>query len=176
MVATANTSVKPNMKDLAIREMRPEDWEAVRAIYADGIATGQATFETEVPDWESWDAAHLPFGRLVAIGPDSILGWAALSAVSKRRAYAGVAEVSVYVAAGNRGRGIGRSLLTELIAESERNGIWTLQAVVCPENVATSALHKRCGFREAGRRERISQLNGTWRDTILLERRSTKVG
>jgi L-amino acid N-acyltransferase YncA len=176
MVATANTSVKPHMKALVIREMTPEDWEAVRAIYAGGIATGQATFETEVPGWESWDAGHLPFGRLVALGPDSILGWAALSAVSKRRAYAGVAEVSVYVAAGNRGRGIGRSLLTELITASEKNGVWTLQAAVFPENAATIALHKRCGFRETGRRERISKLNGTWRDTILLERRSGEVG
>jgi phosphinothricin acetyltransferase len=176
MVAGFDISVKPHMKALAIRKMLPEDWKAVRAIYAEGIATGQANFETETPAWESWDRSHLPFACLVAETAEVIAGWAALSPVSQRKAYAGVAEVSVYVAAADRGRGIGRALLRELIAASETEGIWTLQAVVFPENAATIALHKGCGFREVGRRERIGKLNGTWRDTILLERRSNKVG
>ena len=156
--------------------MTAGDWEAVRAIYLEGIATGDATFETEAPSWETWDAAHLTFPRLVARADDSVIGWAALSPVSRRKAYAGVAEVSVYVATHNRGKGVGRSLLERLIHESEQGGIWTLQAAVFPENAATIALHKRCGFREVGRRERISKLHGIWRDTILLERRSKVVG
>ena len=156
--------------------MKPEDWPSVRAIYLEGIATGQATFEAEAPSWEQWDAAHLPFARLVAGDGNRVIGWAALSPVSKRRAYQGVAEVSVYVAERSRGKSIGRALLERLIHESEQNGIWMLQAAVFPENAATLALHKRCGFRAVGRRERISKLNGAWRDTILLERRSQKVG
>lgn len=169
-------SVKPYMKNFSMREMTAEDWPAVSAIYAEGIATGQATFETETPAWESWDSSHLPCARLVAPQQEAIVGWAALSPVSKRRAYAGVAEVSVYVAESARGKGIGRVLLESLVRESEKHGIWTLQAVVFPENTATIALHKRCGFSEVGRRERISKLNGAWRDTILLERRSREVG
>jgi L-amino acid N-acyltransferase YncA len=176
MIATADISVKPYMKNFSIREMAAEDWEAVSAIYAEGIGTGQATFETEIPAWESWDSSHLPCARLVAHELDAMVGWAALSPVSKRRAYVGVAEVSVYVAESDRGRGIGRVLLESLVRESEKCGIWTLQAVVFSENAATVALHKRCGFREVGRRERISKLNGDWRDTILLERRSMEVG
>jgi phosphinothricin acetyltransferase len=176
MIAIADISVKPYMKNFSVREMAAGDWEAVRAIYAKGIATGQATFETEIPAWESWDSSHLPFARLVAHQQDAIVGWAALSPVSKRRAYAGVAEVSVYVGESNRGKGIGRVLLESLVRESERHGIWTLQAVVFSENAATVTLHKGCGFREVGRRERISKLNGAWRDTILLERRSMEVG
>ncbi len=163
------------MNDCTVAPMRPEDWERVRAIYLEGVATGQATFETQAPAWEGWDRTHLPVARLVGRVADEIAGWAALSAVSQRKAYAGVAEVSVYVAAGSRGRGIGRALLTHLITESEKNGIWTLQAVVFPENAATVALHRGCGFREVGRRERISKLNGLWRDTVLLERRSQEV-
>ena len=156
--------------------MAAADWPLIRGIYLEGIATGEATFETEAPSWEEWDAAHLSFGRLVARAGENVSGWAALSPVSRRKAYAGVAEVSVYVAARNRGKGVGRALLDRLIEESEQNGIWTLQAAVFPENAATLALHKRCGFREVGRRERISKLNGRWRDTILLERRSRIVG
>jgi len=156
--------------------MLSSDWERVRAIYLEGIATGQATFETEAPTWETWDAGHLAGARLVARKGETIAGWAALSRVSQRRAYAGVAEVSVYVGEDQRGSGIGGALLEALIVESETNGIWTLQAVVFPENLATIALHKRCGFREVGRRERISKLNGVWRDTILLERRSQRIG
>ena len=156
--------------------MAADDWLAVRTVYLEGIATGEATFETEAPSWEAWDSGHLSFGRLVARDGDSVIGWAALSPVSQRKAYSGVAEVSVYVAAHSRGKGVGQALLERLIRESEQNGIWTLQAAVFPENAATLALHKRCGFREVGRRERISKLNGNWRDTILLERRSRAVG
>ena len=164
------------MSGFTIEPMSAGDWPAVRAIYLEGIATGAATFETEAPSWEEWDAAHLSFARLVARAGDHVSGWAALSPVSRRKAYAGVAEVSVYVAADSRGKGVGRALLDRLIQESEQNGIWTLQAAVFPENAATLALHQRCGFREIGRRERISTLNGSWRDTILLERRSRTVG
>lgn len=176
MIAEPHISVKPNMSGLTIAPMRAGDWPAVRAIYLEGIATGEATFETEAPSWEEWDAAHLSFARLVARAGDNVSGWAALSPVSRRKAYAGVAEVSVYVAAASRTKGVGRALLERLIQESGQNGIWTLQAAVFPENAATLALHKRCGFREVGRRERISTLNGSWRDTILLERRSRTVG
>jgi|ERR1044072_6245619 phosphinothricin acetyltransferase len=176
MIATDNISVKPYITDNPIVAMAPGDWEAVARIYQEGIATGEATFETVAPSWASWDAAHLPFARLVAREKNEIVGWAALSQVSRRAAYAGVAEVSVYVAAACRGRGVGRALLERIILESEAHGVWTLQAVVFSENAATLALHKGCGFREVGRRERISKLQGHWRDTILLERRSTTVG
>jgi phosphinothricin acetyltransferase len=164
------------MGGLAIEGMRPGDWPQVREIYLEGIATGHATFETDAPSWEVWGDAHLGFARLVARDGRKIPGWAALSPVSRRQAYAGVAEVSVYVAANDRNAGVGRALLEALITESEKNGIWMLQAVVFPENAATIALHLRCGFREVGRRERIGKLNGMWRDTILLERRSLLIG
>jgi len=160
-----------------VDEMRASDWEQVRAIYVAGIRTGHATFETEAPGWERWDEAHLPFARLVmrdgdaVRDSDAVVGWAALSAVSKREVYRGVAEVTVYVAESARGQGIGRALLEALIVESERNGIWTLQASIFPENTASVAIHRRCGFREVGRRERIARLHGVWRDTLLFERR-----
>lgn len=156
--------------------MRAGDWEQVRAIYLEGMATGQATFETEAPERERWQAAHLPFGRLVAREGEIVQGWAALGPVSGRPAYRGVAETSVYVGELYRGKGVGTSLLQTLIGESERNGIWTLQAVLFPENEASLQLHQRFGFRQVGRRERIARLNGLWRDTLLLERRSTQVG
>jgi phosphinothricin acetyltransferase len=156
--------------------MTPADWEAVRTIYVEGIATGQATFEVEAPSWEQWDAAHSSFARLVARRGESIAGWAALSPVSRRRCYAGVAEVSVYVGAAHRSRGIGEALLRAIIAESERHGIWTLQGATFPENAASRRLQAACGFREIGRRERVAQLDGVWRDTILTERRSPIVG
>jgi phosphinothricin acetyltransferase len=160
-----------------IEAMCSEDWEQVRAIYLEGIAGGQATFETEAPSHERWESSHLPFARLVARdGGGIVKGWAALSPVSSRGAYAGVAETSVYVGELHRGNGIGRTLLQSLISESEKNGIWMLQAVVFPENNASVALHKQLGFREVGRRERIARLNGVWRDTLLLERRSNVVG
>ena len=152
------------------------DWPAVRAIYLDGIATGQATFETEAPTWEEWDAGHLPHSRLAARVDGRLVGWAALSPVSKRSCYAGVAEASVYIAASHRRQGIGRELLHSLIAESERHGIWTLQGATFPENTASLRLQQSCGFRIVGLRERIGRLHGVWRDTVLTERRSPVVG
>ena len=159
-----------------IEAMQPADWQYVRAIYVQGIKTGNATFETEAPDWETWNGAHHLSCRLVARAGDSIIGWAALSSVSKRSVYAGVAEVSIYVAESARGKGLGRALLVRLIEESERNRIWTLQAGILAENRASLTLHKSCGFRQVGRRERIGKLNDEWRDVILLERRSAVVG
>jgi len=162
--------------DYSIDTFQASDWESARGIYQEGIATGNATFEAEAPDWETWDQNHLPFARLVARRENSVVGWAALSPVSRRRVYAGVAEVSVYVAASTRGEGVGRMLLGALIEEAERNGIWTLQAGIFPDNVASIALHNKCGFREVGTRERLGKLNGIWRDVVLLERRSRSVG
>ena len=156
--------------------MRATDWEQVRSIYLEGIASGNSTFETDAPSWQEWDESHLTIARLVMREGDKILGWAALGPVSKRRVYRGVAEVTVYVTENARGQGIGRALLEALISESERNGIWTLQASIFPENTASVELHLRCGFREVGRRERIAMLNGVWRDTLLFERRSGSVG
>ncbi len=156
--------------------MTPGDWPSVREIYADGIATGDATFESAVPEWESWDAGHLKACRLVAEDAGQVAGWAAISPVSDRCTYGGVAEVSVYVARKVRGRGVGRRLLERLIEESERHGIWTLQAGIFPENKASVALHERAGFRVVGTRERLGRLNGRWRDVLLLERRSTSTG
>ena len=156
----------------AIDSMQPEDWPQVRAIYQEGIATGHATFETSAPDWEHWDAGHLPNCRLVARRKQKIWGWAALSAVSRRQVYAGVAEVSIYVAAETRGQGLGNRLIAELIAASEASGIWTLQSSTFPENQASVAPHLKYGFREVGRRERVAKLHGHWRDTVVLERRS----
>ena len=162
--------------DFVIESMQPHDWEFVRGIYLEGLATGHATFETEAPNWDQWDAGHSPDCRLVARIPNGLLGWAALSPVSKRKVYAGVAEVSVYIGASARGRGVGGALIRELIEASERNGVWTLQSSVFPENQASIALHLRHGFRELGRRERVARLHGVWRDTVLLERRSRVVG
>lgn len=164
------------MRNWTIEAMQAADWQQVRTIYLEGIATGNATFETTAPEWEAWNAGHLPHSRLVARRNAELLGWAALSPVSSRCVYGGVAEVSVYVAASGRGQGIGYALLQALIAESERNGIWSLQAGILPENVASLAIHRRAGFREVGRRERLSKLNGVWRDVVLLERRSQIVG
>jgi phosphinothricin acetyltransferase len=164
------------MSPFLIEAMHPDDWPAVRSIYLEGIASGHATFETEAPSRRDWDASHYQFGRLVAREADRVVGWAALSPVSRRQAYSGVAEVSVYVAGDSRGKRIGRALLDQLICESEQNGIWTLQASVFPENTATIGLHRGCGFNEVGRRERIGKLNSTWRDTLLLERPSPRVG
>lgn len=155
-----------------IEEMAPGDWNEVRTIYVEGIATGNATFETGAPPWTRWDQEHLPSCRLVARSEEGVIGWAALSPVSRRPVYAGVVEVSVYVAAAARGRGVGRALIEDLIRQSEAAGIWTLQAGVFPENVASTALLKRCGFREVGVRERLGAGGGQWRDVLLLERRS----
>ncbi len=149
-----------------------DDWSFVRAIYEQGIATGDATFETGAPEWAHWDQSHLKACRLVAKKGDRVVGWAALSPVSGRCVYAGVAEVSVYVAESRRGLGVGKKLLQGLVAESELAGFWTLEAGIFPENKASIALHKSCGFRQVGYRERLGRLNGLWRDVILMERRS----
>jgi L-amino acid N-acyltransferase YncA len=167
-------AVKPPAMEII--PLGPGHWEDVRRIYEEGIATGHATFQTEAPSWEEWDRSHLPHSRLVVLEGDRVAGWAALTAVSGRCVYAGVAEVSVYVGSGARGRGMGKALLSALVEESERNGIWTLQAGIFPENSASLALHQSLGFRILGTRERIGKMNGTWRDTVLLERRSTITG
>ena len=156
--------------------MNSKDWPEVRRIYLEGIASGNATFEIDAPDWERWDQSHHQFARLVVSPANTVVGWAALSPASARAVYKGVAEVSVYVATAARGQGIGRVLLDALIQHSEDNGIWTLQASIFPENAASVELHRRFGFREVGRRERIAKLNGVWRDTVLFERRSSLVG
>jgi len=157
------------------RELRPSDWLRVREIYAEGIRGGNATFETETPSWEGWDAAH-PELRLVAERDGVIVGWAALSPASPRPCYRGVGEVSVYVAGEARDAGVGRELLEELVRRSEQAGYWTLTAGVFPENEASLRLHRTCGFREVGLRERVGRLRGVWRDVVLLERRSRTVG
>ena len=151
--------------------MTPGDWPAVEAIYAEGIATRLATFETATPTWEEFDAGRLPDHRLVAVDGSRIVGWAAVSPTSGRECYAGVVEHSVYVSAGARGRGVGRALMEALVASTDEAGIWTIQTSIFPENAASLALHLATGFRVVGRRERIAQLNGVWRDTLLLERR-----
>ena len=160
---------------MTITALLPEHWAAVKAIYEAGLATGNASFQTSAPSWEEWDAAHLKHSRLVALEDDIMLGWAALTPVSGRCVYAGVAEVSVYIDIARRGRGIGKALLQELIAESEKNGLWTLQAGIFPENTASVQLHEKCGFRQVGVREKIGKMGDRWRDTVLLERRSKTV-
>jgi len=162
--------------NVELSPMTVNHWPGVREIYLAGIAGGNATFETEAPSWEEWDAKHLTFGRIVAVVEDDVKGWAALSPVSTRAAYRGVAENSVYVAPEAQGRGLGRLLLQTLIVESEANGIWTLQTSIFPENVVSIQLHLVCGFKEVGYRERISRLNGVWRSTVFMERRSPIVG
>ncbi|MEO9966333.1 MAG: N-acetyltransferase family protein [Reichenbachiella sp.] len=151
----------------------PEHWPTVEQIYQDGIDTNQATFETKTPSWEDWDRGHLKSPRLVIFdGHQKLVGWAALSPVSSRAVYQGVAEVSIYVAIDQLGRGIGKLLLTELIDQAEKAGIYMLQAVTFPENKASVRLHTQLGFRMVGRREKIARQHGRWRDTVLLERRS----
>lgn len=162
--------------DFIIETMQEGDWGAVQSIYQEGIATGNATFETEAPDWETWDNNHLRGCRLVARAGDTVIGWAALSPVSRRPCYSGVAENSIYIAAVARGQGVGKTLLGALVAAAERDGIWTLQTSIFPENEASIAIHKACGFREVGRREGIARLHGVWRDTVFMERRSDVVG
>lgn len=164
-----------------VRPMRPEDWPAVQAIYSAGIASGQATFETEPPDWHHFDIGRLPDHRLIALDGETVLGWVAVSPVSARPVYAGVVEHSVYIAEAARGRGLGHLLLSALIASTEQAGIWTIQSSVFPENHASLALHAAHGFRQLGRRERIALMTygphaGQWRDTISLERRSHVAG
>jgi phosphinothricin acetyltransferase len=155
--------------------MTPDHWGAVRAIYLEGIATGDATFEQTAPEWAQWDRGHLTACRFVAISSGEVIGWAALSPVSPRPVYAGVAEVSIYVAARARGLGVGKALLRALIEASERHNLWTLQAGILPENVPSLALHTGVGFRIVGTRERLGRLDGRWRDVVLVERRSAVV-
>jgi L-amino acid N-acyltransferase YncA len=164
------------MCEVVIERLEPRHWERVRSIYLEGIATRNATFETTAPTWDEWNAQHAQVARLVACLDNMVVGWAALSPVSRRTVYHGVAEVSVYVAAAHRRAGVGRRLLAALIRAAEAAGIWTLQAAVFPENTATLRLHESAGFRRVGYRERIAQLDAKWRDTVLLERRSRFVG
>lgn len=162
--------------DTVIDVMQPEDWPAVRAIYLEGIATKNATFETGAPEWEKWDSSHLKTCRLVARLNGQVVGWAALSPVSSRCVYAGVAEESIYISEVARGQGVGKKLLNALVDASERAGIWTLQTGIFPENEISIRLHERCGFRVLGVREKIGQMDGVWRDVVLMERRSQVVG
>ena len=157
---------------MTLRELQPADWPDVARIFEEGIRTGNATFETTAPTWETWDAGHLADHRLVVTLDGDVVGWAALSAVSDRACYSGVAEHSIYVAERVRGLGFGRQLLAALVAAADAGGIWTLQSGVFPENEASLALHLSLGFRVVGVRERLGRLDGVWRDVVLLERRS----
>jgi phosphinothricin acetyltransferase len=162
---------------MKFRELTFQDWQSVKGIYEEGIATGNATFQASAPTWDEWDASHVKNSRIIATDEENdILGWAALTPVSGRCVYAGVGEVSVYVSQKAQGKGVGKALLNELIAHSERNGFWTLTAGIFPENKASLKIHEQAGFKILGIRERIGKLNGQWRDTVLLERRSQNVG
>jgi len=163
------------MSSLEIADLRPEHWVEVARIYADGITTGDATFETDVPSWERWDSSHLPAHRFVALWAGKVVGWVACSGVSDRCVYGGVIENSVYVAEEARGQGVGLALLEELVRSTEAAGVWTIQTGIFPENVASIRLHERVGFELVGRRKRLGKLNGVWRDVMLLERRSSVV-
>jgi phosphinothricin acetyltransferase len=164
------------MREMTIEAMTAGDWPAVRAIYEEGMATGVGTFETTAPGWDDWNAARLPHSRLVVRDHGHVIAWAALTPVSRRACYAGVAEIGIYVAAAARRTGVGRALLDALIQSSEAHGIWTLQGATFAENAGSIRVQQRCGFRMVGRRERIAKRDGVWRDTVLLERRSTKAG
>ena len=154
-----------------------QDWEQIREIYLEGIKTGNATFESTIPEWEEWSANHIISCRLVAKKEERIYGWAALSPVSRRNVYSGIAEISIYVGKKYQGKGIGKALLEKLIKLSEDNNFWTLQASIFPENKHSIVLHKKCGFRTVGIRERLGKMkNGQWRDVVLMERRSSKAG
>jgi phosphinothricin acetyltransferase len=156
--------------------MTADCWASVRSIYLEGIATGNATFQQTAPEWKEWDEEHLRVCRTIARTVQEIVGWAALSPVSKRPVYAGVAEVSIYVAETARNCGVGKKLISRLIADSEAEGIWTLQAGILPENEASIRLHSNAGFRIVGTRERLGSMNGRWRDVVLMERRSSVAG
>jgi phosphinothricin acetyltransferase len=164
------------MQVVTVRALLPTDWTRVSEIYKSGIATGIATFETQVPEWELWDKNHFQFARIVATKNNHVIGWTALSPVSSRCVYGGVAEISVYIDENHRGQGIGNTLLKNLITQSEENSIWTLQAGIFTENIASIKLHESLGFRIVGYRERIGKLKNTWKDNFILERRSEKVG
>jgi L-amino acid N-acyltransferase YncA len=163
-------------RSILTESLTADHWEAVRSIYLQGIATGNATFQQTVPDWQEWNEGHLPTCRLVARSEREIVGWAALSPVSRRPVYRGVAEVSIYVAESARGCSIGARLMARLIADSEAEGIWTLQAGIFPENTASIELHAKAGFRVVGTRSRLGSMNGRWRDVVLMERRSLVAG
>lgn len=174
-----------NMKNLVavavpakplIRAMEAKDWPQVAQIYAEGMATGNATFETQMPSYESWDQSHLADCRLVAEADGKLLGWVALSPVSSRCVYGGVAEVSIYIAAAARGQGVGKALLETVIVQSEARGLWSLQAGIFPENLPSRQLHEKMGFRYIGHKEKVGKLNGVWRNNTLYERRSTTIG
>jgi phosphinothricin acetyltransferase len=161
---------------VTISDMLPADWRAVSGIYAEGLARGNATFDTSIPEWPAWDAGHLAAPRLVARMDDRVVGWAALGPVSSRACYRGVAEVSIYVAEAAQGRGVGRMLMDALILASEAAGMWTLHSSIHADNPTSVALHLRAGFRVVGRRERIARRADGWADTIIMERRSDVVG
>ncbi len=161
---------------MEIREMTPDDWEAVAQIYTEGIATGYATFEKTIPDFKTWDANHLQTCRLVATEGPMVLGWAALSPVSDRCVYGGVAEVSIYIRSNNWNKGIGKLLMNTLIHRSEEAGFWTLQSGIFPENTGSIKLHEKAGFRLIGKREKVGNLDGVWKDNLLFEKRSNRVG
>lgn len=163
--------------DYSIQEMKPENWEAVAKIYMEGINTGKATFQSECPSFEEWDKGHMKVCRLVAYDGKNVLGWAALSPTSSRCVYRGVAEVSIYIGEAYRGKGVGKNILSNLVKLSEENGIWSLYSAIVRENSSSIALHKSCGFREIGVREKIAKMpDGVWHDTVLMERRSKVVG
>lgn len=163
--------------DYKIEEMTHKDWDGVAKIYLEGINTGKATFQTEIPSWDDWNNGHIKTCRLVARLGDKVLGWGALSPTSSRCVYAGVAEVSIYIGEEHRGQGVGKSILETLVKMSEENGFWTLQSGIIKENIESIELHKSCGFREIGVRERLGKMsNGEWHDVVLMECRSKKVG
>jgi L-amino acid N-acyltransferase YncA len=164
-----------NLIDMEIRKLLAEDWPQVKLIYEKGIQAGNATFQTSAPSWEEWDQSHLSSCRIVIESNNRLIGWAALTPVSSRCVYAGVAEVSVYADPAHSGKGIGFMLLNELVKKSETEGIWTLQAGIFPENIASLRIHEKAGFRILGIREKIGKQNGIWRDTVLLERRSSLI-
>lgn len=163
-------------QDIIINEMISSDWNQVREIFIEGIRTANATFRTEAPIWDEWDKDHLNVCRFVAKQDEIVVGWVALTPISSMQAFSGVVEVSIYIASSAAGKGVGSRLLQQVIDSSEQNKIWTIQAMIFPENVASINLHRKFGFEEVGTRKRIGNLNGVWRDVVLLERRSTKVG
>lgn len=163
-------------QEITINEMISSDWVEVREIFIEGIGTANATFRTEAPVWDEWDKDHLSICRFVAKQNEKVVGWVALTPISSMRAFSGVMEVSIYIASSAAGKGVGSRLLQQVIDSSEQNKIWTIQAMIFPENAASINLHKKFGFEEVGTRKQIGKLNGVWRDVVLLERRSNKVG